>query len=226
MVITSWADVVAGSLTNLWLGVISFLPSLIGALIVLLIGLIVATGLGKVVEKILAVVRLDSGLRSLGIEPYVQRAGLALRGAYFLGKVVQWFLVIVFVLAASDILGLYALTTFLRDVLAYIPNVVVAALILVAALAVANFLRRLIVASVMSAKLHAGNFLGLLTWWVIVIFGIFAALQQLRIAEGLIQTIITGVIAMLALAGGLAFGLGGKEYAAHLLQRLQQRTER
>lgn len=226
MIITSWADVVAGSLTNLWFGVLSFLPSIIGALVVLLIGLIVATGLGKLVEKVLAMLRLDSGLAALGLEPYFKRAGLELRGAHFCGKVVQWFLVIVFALAASDILRLYALTTFLRDVLAYVPNVVLAVLILVAALALANVLRRLVTASVMSARLHAGNFLGLLVWWVVVIFGIFGALEQLRVAPGLVQTIVTGIIAMLALAGGLAFGLGGRDYAAHLIKRLQERTER
>jgi hypothetical protein len=219
------ADAVAVSLSNLWAGVLGFIPSLIAALVVLIVGLIVASGLGTLVEKILDAVRLDAGLRKLGIEPYFQRAGLQLRGAHFFGRIVYWFLVIVFILAASDVLGLYALSDFLRQVLFYIPNVVIAILIMLAAVVLANFLRRLVTASVLSARLHAAGFLGMLTWWAAVIVGFLAALEQLGIARMTIDRLETGLIAMLALAGGLAFGLGGREYAAHLLARLQQRTE-
>src|SRR4051812_47330265 len=97
------ADAVAAALSNLWLGVLNFIPSLVGALVVLIIGLIVASGLGTLVEKILDAVHLDAGLRKLGLEPYVQRAGMQLRGARFFGRIVYWFLVIVFILAASDV---------------------------------------------------------------------------------------------------------------------------
>lgn len=225
MTFTYSLNSVALALSNLWVGVLNFLPSLIGALLVIIVGLIVASGLAALVEKILEALRLDMGLRKLGIEPYFQRAGMQLRGARFFGRIVYWFLAIVFILAASDVLGLYALSAFLREVLFYIPNVVVAILIMLAAVVLGNFLRRVVMASVMSAKLHAAGFLGMLTWWVVVIFGFMAALTQLSIATAIIQTLVTGFIAMLALAGGLAFGLGGRSYAEHLLQRLQQRTE-
>jgi hypothetical protein len=110
-------------------------------------------------------------------------------------------------------------------VLNYLPNVIAAVLIMLATFVVAHFLRKLVTASVMSAKLHSGPFLGTVTWWAIVVFGFLTALTQLNIATAIIQTIITGFIAMLALAGGLAFGLGGKDYANHLLNRLKDRTE-
>lgn len=219
------ADAVAVSLANLWAGVLGFIPSLIAALVVLIVGLIVASGLGTLVEKILDGVRLDAGLRKLGLEPYVQRAGMQLRGARFFGRLVYWFLVIVFILAASDVLGLYALSDFLRQVLFYIPNVVIAILIMLAAVVLANFLRKLVTASVLSARLHAAGFLGMLTWWGVTIIGFLAALEQLGIARMTIDRLETGLIAMLALAGGLAFGLGGRDYAAHLLERLRARTE-
>jgi len=225
MILTTWADVVANSLANLWLGIAAFIPSLFGALLIFLIGLIVASALGQLVEKILNALKVDGWLGRAGIDTHVKRGGLNLRVAYVAGQIVRWFFIIVFTLAAADTLGLYALTAFLRDVLAYLPNVIVAALILVASLAIANILSRLVAASVATARLQGSAVLSTVTWWAIVIFGVFAALIQLDVATAIIQTLVTGVIAMLALAGGLAFGLGGRDYAAHLLDKLRRDTE-
>ena len=196
-----------------------------GALVILLLGRIIASALGTVVEKILEALKIDRALGSAGIDTHVTRAGLRLRAAYLGGQIVRWFFIIVFALAATDMLGLYALTAFLRDVLGYVPNVIVAALILVATLAMANILSRIVAASTSAARLAGSGALNTLTWWAVVLFGIFAALLQLNVATAIIQTLVTGVIAMLALAGGLAFGLGGRDYAAHLLDKLRKRTE-
>jgi hypothetical protein len=225
MVMQSWSDVVAGSLQNLWYGMVNYVPNIIGALIVLIAGIIIAAGLGALVQKIFETFRLDSFLVKLGVKPYFERAGIQLRASYFLGRLVYWFIVLAFLLAASDSLGLYALSGFLTNVLNYLPNIIAAVLIMLAAVVLAAFLRRVVIASVMGAKLHAAHFLGTLTWWTIVVFGFLAALTQLNIAAAIIQSIVTGFIAMLALAGGLAFGLGGKDYAAHLLNKLKDRTE-
>ena len=225
MTVQSWTDVIVSSLQNVWGGVIGFLPSLIGALIVLIIGLIVAAGLGSLVERVISAVKIDSLLRKLGLGIYFERAGLSINSGKFLGALVYWFLLVVFILAASDILGLWGLSTFLREVVTYIPNIIIAVLILLAAVVVANFLSKLVKASVVSARLHASNFLATITHWVVIIFGILAALIQLGVAGVLLNTIVTGLIAMLAIAGGLAFGLGGKDYAAHLIERLRERVE-
>jgi hypothetical protein len=225
MVIQDWTALVVNSLQNLWNGAIGVLANLIGALIVLIIGLIVAGGLGALVERVVELVKLDKALVSLGLQEYFERAGLRLNSAKFFGRIFYWFFVIVFLLAATDILGFYSLSNFLKDALLYIPNVIVAVLILLAAVVIANLLRRVINGSVKAAKLHAANFLGTLTWWSIILFGFLTALSQLGIAVAIINSIITGFVAMLAIAGGLAFGLGGKDYAAHLLNKLKDRVE-
>lgn len=225
MVVQTWTDVVAGSLLNLWYGFIGFVPNLVGALIVLIIGLVVAAALALVVERIFEAIRLDAFLVKLGLKPYFDRAGLKLRPSYFLGRLVYWFIVIAFLLAASSSLGLYALSAFLQSVLSYLPNVIAAVLIMLATVVLASFLRRTVVASVMGANLNSPHFLGALVWWTVIIFGFLTALTQLNIAAAMIQTLITGFIAMLALAGGLAFGLGGKDYANHLVNRLRDRSE-
>ena len=225
MYIQNWSNIIAGSLQNLWLDVISYLPTLIGAIIVFIIGLIVASALGTLVGKIISVFKIDEGLKKLGVEKYFDRAGLRVDTAMFFDRIVFWFLIIAFLLAATDILRFYALSAFLRDVLAYIPNIVVAVLIMLAAAILANFLEKLVRGSVLSARLHAAKFLGGLTWYSVIIFGFLATLVQLNVATTIINTVITGFIAMVALAGGIAFGIGGKDYAAHLISRFRDRVE-
>lgn len=222
MLVQSWTDVLVSSLQNLWVQVLGWLPSLVGAVVVFVVGLVVAAGLGSLVEKVVVALKLDNLLRKLGIEEYTSRAHMELNSGYFFGRVVYWFLVLAFLLAASDILGFAALSVFLSDVLLYIPNLIVAVLIMVATFVAARILAGLVRASAMSARLHAAKFLGAGTWWVIVVFGGLTALYQLGVATALINTVVTGLIAMLALAGGLAFGLGGKDYAAHLVKRLEE----
>lgn len=210
-----------GSLKEMWMNVATVLSSVVGALIVLVIGLIVASGISAVVERLIKMVKIDSVLEKLGIGEYVDRAGLKLNSGRFIGRIVYWFFVIVFLLAASDIMKFYTLSSFLEQVLLYIPNVVVAALIMLAAIVVGHFLRHLVSASVKSARLHASSFLGALTFWAIIIFGFLASLSQLGVAVSIINSLVTGFIAMVALAGGIAFGLGGRDLAQDILEKLE-----
>lgn len=221
MIVQDWLTIVVGSLQDLWIGFVGVLGNLLGALIVFLVGLIVASGLGAFVEKIVGLIKLDKLLESLGVQEYFERAGISLNSARFFGRVTYWFLVVVFLLAASDILGFTTLSQFLKDVLLYVPNVVVAVLIMLSTIIVANFLRVLVVSGVKSAKLQGYKFLGSLTWWAVVVFGFLAAVSQLGVAQDIINTLVGGFVAMLALAGGIAFGLGGKDYAAFLVSRIK-----
>ncbi len=225
MVIQDWTSVIVGSLQNLWVGAIATLGNIIGALIVLIVGLVIATAIGLLVEKIIGLVKLDKLLGTLGLREFFDRAGMELNSGRFLGKLVYWFFVVVFILAATDILRFYSLSNFLRDALLYIPNVIVAALIMLAAVVIGNFLRRLVRASIKSARLHAPQFLGSLVFWAVVIFGFLASLSQLGIAVAVVNALVTGFVAMLALAGGIAFGLGGKEYASSLISKLKNNLE-
>jgi hypothetical protein len=205
--------------------IIQFIPSLIAALVVLLVGLIVAHLLRALVIRVIDAIRLDVVLNKAGVGEFMKRAGFSLRSGKFLGDIVFWFFVIVTVLASSDIVGLWGLSAFLGQVLLFFPTIIVAALIVLASVLVGHMLRGLIRGSVKGAQLHAAHFLGSLAWWASVIFGVLAALIQLGVGEQIIQTIITGVIAMMALAGGIAFGLGGKDYAADVLKKLRDRME-
>ena len=220
MVIQTWLSFIVLSLQNLWMKVAEFLPNLIGAIIVFVIGMVVAAVIGKLIEQLVSGLKIDMMFKRIGLETYLNRANLQLDSGYFLGRLVYWFLLLVFILAASEILGFKSLSIFINDILLYIPNVIVAALIMIATLFIANFLRGLAAVSILGSRLHRGKFLGSLVWWVIFVFGALVAVSQLGVAAAIIETIITGVITMLALAGGLALGLGGKEVAGKILEKV------
>jgi len=222
MFVQTWVDVISYSLQNLWQGFILFLPTFLGALIIFFVGLVIATGLGKIVEKLIDALKLDRLLGQLGLNKLLERADVRLHSGRFVGILVQWFFIIVTLLAVSDILGLLAFSDFLKQVLLYVPNIVIAVLIMLAGMVVATFLAKLVRASVLAAKLHAAHFLGALTKWSVLVFAFLAALSQLGVAGALVNTLIMGFVAMLAIAGGLAFGLGGKDVAATWLEKVRE----
>jgi len=218
----SYSDAIIGSLSGLWIQFATFLPNLIAALIVFFVGWAIAVAAGRLVEKLLVVLRINAAFENLkGLKGAAQRAGLHINVPLLVGEIVKWFLIIVTLLAATDILGLDEISSFLTSVLLYIPNVVVAALILIIAVVLANFVYRTVVASITAAGFESANIIAAVSKWAIIVFAILAALTQLNVATTLIQTIVTALFAMLALAGGLAFGLGGRDLAAKWLKKFE-----
>jgi len=220
--VQTWGEAITLSFLNLWERFINFLPALVGAVLVFVAGWIVAVALGKVVEHIFKMIKVDDVMEKAGTKARFEKAGVKLDVAKFLGGLVKWFLILVFLMAATDILKLVQVTNFLNSIILYLPNVVVAAVILAVAFLVANFVYAVVKGSTKVAGIVSATLLATVTKWAIVIFGFLAALIQLGIASSLINTLFIGLVAMLALAGGLAFGLGGKEHAASLLQRLKK----
>lgn len=225
MILQTWGDVIVASLQQVWTSVANFVPLLIGAVVVFLIGWVVAMSLGKLVEQVVRALHVDNFLSKLDVERAVERAGWKLNSGAFLGGLVQWFLIVVFLLAAVNILGLTQVSDFLTQVLLYIPNVVVAALILIIAALVANTVEGLVRGSVEAAG-YRGALVGVVARWSIWVFAFVAALQQLGVATALLQTVVTGLVAALAIAFGLAFGLGGKEAASAFVERLRGELRR
>ncbi|MFA6048115.1 MAG: hypothetical protein WCV59_00190 [Parcubacteria group bacterium] len=220
--IDTWGDAITMSMINLGQKVIGFLPILIGALFVFIAGWIVAVVLGKLVEKALKTVRLDRAMDRMGLGVRINNIGVHHTISEFIGGLVKWFLVLVFLMASVDILGLTQVTIFLNSILLYIPNVVVAVIILAIVFLVGNFVYHIVKGSTRAAGVVSATMLATISKWSIIVFGIFAALIQLGIASSLVSTIFIGIVAMLSLAGGLAFGLGGKDEAAALLKKVRQ----
>src|SRR3989344_3655551 len=223
----TWGDVIVVSLQQVWASVAYFVPLLVGAVVIFIIGWIVAVSLGKLVEQVVRALKVDNLLSKLEVEHAVERAGMKLNSGAFLGALVKWFLIIAFLLASVNILGdrFRPVSDFLVAVLTYIPNVLVAALILIIAALVSVTVERLVRGSVEAAG-YNGALVSVVTRWAIWIFAFVAALQQLGIATALLQTVVTGLVAALAIAFGLAFGLGGKDAAMSFLERVKGELRR
>lgn len=218
--LNTWGDVLSMSFANLWLGVVNFLPNLVVAIIIVLVGWGVGVLFGRVVSQIIKAIKVDEALRRAGVESFLSRGGLNLDSGKFLGGLVRWFIILVFLIAALDVLGLSQVTLFLQDILDYLPQVIVAVLILIAAGLVADAMKKIVLSSAMSAGISSAPFLATATKWAIWIFAVLVALSQLGIASGFIQTIFTGLVVALSLGLGLAFGLGGQEAAGRAIDKM------
>lgn len=207
---------------ELWDTIVAFLPSLLGAILVFLIGVIVALVLRTVVVKVIGLLRIDDLARRLEITGQFERVGLRLNIGGLLGWIVKWFFIVMALIAATDILGWDQVTDYLGQVVLFIPNVIIAVIILLAGILLGNFVQNVVKSAVEAAQLASADFLSGIAKWAILIFTFMAALVQLQIAPELIRVLFTGLVAMLALAGGLAFGLGGKEHAHQFLNRLKK----
>ena len=219
------SDIVRSSLLTLWGGVALFLPRFIAAVVVFLVGWLIAELLGKLAFHVVRVLHLDNALAKVGFRQAWEKSGFRLNTPMLFYELVKWFFVVVFLMAATNILGLGQVSEFLRTVVFYIPNVIVAMVILLIGILVAKFLEGLVRASVKAAGLMSANFLGALTKWAVFVFSLLIALAQLKVADDIIKIVITGLIAASALAMGLAFGLGGVKHAEQMLGDLKRRIE-
>ena len=217
----TWGDVFNASLQDLWWGFIQFAPKLIIAIIFFIVGWILGNLIAKAFEQVFATIKVDKLLQSIGFEDLVKKAGMNLNSGAFIGQVVKWFIVIVFLLPSLNLVGLGSISAFLQyDVLGFLPRVIVAAFVLIIAAFVAGALSKAVVASANALNLRSANMLGAVAKYAIWIFAFIIALGQLGVAPAYMQILFTGIIAMLALGGALAFGLGAKDAAGRLVSKL------
>ncbi len=227
MIVTQSADVVQASFIGLWLTVAQYLPAILASVIVFIIGWIIGVILYRIVVEVVKVLRIDEALKAAGLNDAAKQAGLNLDIGRFLGTLVMWFVVLVFLVAALDILNLNRVTIFLQQVvLGYLPQVIVAVLILILGTIVAELVRGLVSGSARAAGAHTANLAGSVAKWAIWIFAVMAALDQLQVATAFIQTLFTGLVIAFSLAFGLAFGLGGKEAAARTIEKIRSEVGR
>ncbi len=223
MVVQSWIDVLQQSFINVFYGVVNFIPSFLFAVIIFIIGWIVGIVLGKVVDQVIKAIRVDHALKNAGLGDVVSRAGYSLDSGAFLGALVKWFVIVVFLLAALEVMGLTQVTMFLDQiVLFYLPQVIVAVLILFVGAVLAEVVQNVVTGTARAAGIVSSGFVGTIARWAIWVITILAALSQLGIATGILQTLFTGVVVALSLAFGLAFGLGGQEAAARSIERIRE----
>lgn len=153
------------------------------------------------------------------------KADIRVDASAFIGAIIKWILVIVFLLAAVEILGFVQFAVFLKSVLDYLPNVIVAALIFVVTVILVDIFEKIMRVSVERMKVGYGQVVSVVVKWSIWVFAVLAILYQLGVARPFMETLFTGLVAMLVISFGLAFGLGGKEVASEILQDLKRKLK-
>jgi hypothetical protein len=215
--VTSWQEALIVSWRQVWSSFITVLPTILGAIVIFAIGLVIAYWAKRLITEVLKAAKLDKLSESLGIEDYLEKAEIRLSLAEMVAVVVEWIVILVFFLAAVDVLGLSVVSAVLTQVLGYVPNIIAAALILGAGYFVAGLVDSLVRGALSSVDPEVAKPVGTLARWVVLVVAFFAAIDQLQIARGLINTFFQGLTYTLVLAIGLSVGLGAKDLVSKVL---------
>jgi len=209
------------SLNNGFGAIISFVPKIIAGTIVLLIGIIIASILKQIVLGIFRALRIENLLKKYGVPEAKQEFSWS----NIFAEIIRWFVIIIFLLPTADIWGLPRVVTILNEFLLYLPNVFVAAVIALVGFVIARLVHDVVLVSAKKVDAKTASGIATVARWAVNIFVILAVLNQLGVAPDLVRILFTGLVAMLALAGGLAFGLGGQDAAKDALDGLRKRLK-
>ncbi len=219
----TWSEVFNASLQELWWGFIQFAPRLIIAIIVFILGWVISSIVAKAFEQVVRAMHVDKALNKAGASQILSRAGLTLDTGYFVGQIMRWFVLIIFLLPSLSLVGLGSIGDFLRyDVLGFLPRVIIAAIVLIIGTIVSNGLGKAILAGAKSMSVSSANMLSNIAKYAVWVFAFIIAFEQLGINSAYMQIVFTGIIAMLSLGGAIAIGLGGKDHASRLISKVTE----
>ena len=219
--IEQWSTITYEALQSTWKGFLMFLPRLIGSMLVFIIGWLFSLGVGRIIAELLRRFKFNEIFERTGWKEGLEKAELKVNPSEFVGAICKWILVIVFLLASVEILGFVEFADFLKRVINWLPNLIVAVAIFVVAVILTYILEKVIKAGVKKMEIGYVSFLGTGVRWAIYIFAGLAILLQLGVTPSIINTLITGFVWMITIAIGLSFGLGGKDAAAKFIEDLK-----
>lgn len=216
---TGIGDTIVSSLNNGLLAFVNFIPKLVAGLIVILIGIIVASIVKQLIVGIFKALRIEKFLRKYGVPELKDEFSWT----NILSELVRWFVIVLFLIPMAEVWGLPRITEVLNEVLLYLPNVFVAAIIAMVGFVFARLTHDVVLVSIKNVDPKTAAAIASVARWAINIFVILAVLTQLGVAADLIRILFTGLVAMLALAGGIAFGLGGQGGAKEVVDGLKRK---
>lgn len=222
MDISGWTNITSESIKNYWGRSIDFTELLIGAVVIVILGLIIARIIKWAVITILDSIKIQKFFDRINFTDVLKKAGISFKAPEVCGSFVSWLTIIAFLVPAFKILGLAGVSDLLEKLLSFIPNVVIALTILLLGGLIANVLSQVVKAAAASIGATSSKVLSVITRYVVYIFVGFAALFQLNIAPYFLQVMFTGLVAALAIAAGLSFGLGGQTQASDLLKKIRE----
>jgi len=223
--VSSWSEALLTSLSAALALFMSAIPKVIGFAVILIIGWFIASAVAAGVAALLRSVRFNDLASRSGFSGFVQKMGVNQDASGFLANIAKWFIRLIVLVTAFDALGLPAVSQVLESLLLWLPNLVVALVVLVIAGLAANALAGLVRGATAESGLGNPDLLATIAKVAVWAFGIVIAVNQLGIATTLVNTLFMAVVGAVALALGLAFGLGGRETAAQIVRGWYERGQ-
>jgi hypothetical protein len=214
--VETWGEAVMLSVTEALQNFLGFLPALVGAILILVLGWILSGLLAALVERGLKAIGFERAAQSTGISGFIQQSGSSWTASAIVAEIVKWFIRLIAIQAAASVLGLAQISQIINAILLWLPNLVVAIAIVVIGALIARFVSGLVRGSTSKMGFTNPDLLANIAYFAIVVFAVIAAVDQLGIAETVVNTLFIGLVAMVVLAAGLAFGLGGQQTAAQI----------
>jgi hypothetical protein len=211
--------IVTGAWNTFSAKIMAFLPELIGAIIIFVIGLIAAKLVKMAVVRFLKLVRFDAAADKTGIKGFLEKGNIVKTASEIMGALVYWFMMILVLIASLDALGLPIVSDIMNDIFLYIPNVVAAIMVLILGILFANLISAIVRTAASNAGLTNAEGLGKVALYAIIFFAVSVALTQLGIGQEIVSSAFVIAFGAIALGLALAFGLGGREVAAEYLRR-------
>jgi hypothetical protein len=218
-----WGNLIVEPIREMLTKIMAYLPILLGALVILIVGWIVAKIIRSIVNGVLKVVRFDVLADKAGISEVLRKGDLKITSRQVVSGLVYWLVIIMVLVMAANALGLPKASDMLSSLFAYVPKVIAALLVLVVAMFLANFVSGIVQTVAGNSKLPKPQLLAGISRWAIIIFALTISLAQLGIAPLLVTATFNIILGGVVLALALAFGLGGKDAAARYLEELKQK---
>lgn len=224
--VSNWHEAILIAGSNILTGVLAFLPTLIGALLLFLAGLLLGKWARLAIVKTLKAVNLSKLAKTIGFEKVWKKAEVDSKIEEVLGEIVRWLIIIVFFVASVNLLGLTTVSEVLTGILGYLPRVISAVLVLMGGVLLASLVENVVKGALAQIDPKLARLLAKVASYLLVIFTILTAINELGIAQSFINALFYGVIAMLALGIGLAVGLGAKDLVAQVLEDWYQQLKK
>jgi len=223
LAVIEWKNLIVEPVIQMLTRIMAYLPILLGALIILIIGWIVAKAIRRLVDWLLEVIRFDMLADKAGISDILRKGDLRISAREVVSSIVYWLVIIMVLVMTVDALGLPKASDVLASLFAYVPKVIAALLVLIVAMFLASFVSGIVRTAAGNANLPKPELLAGISRWAIIIFAVTISLEQLGIAPLLVTATFNIILGGIVLALAIAFGLGGKDAAAKYLEELRQK---
>ncbi|MHC4418833.1 MAG: mechanosensitive ion channel family protein [Planctomycetota bacterium] len=225
LAVIEWENLIVEPVREMLTRILAYLPVLLGALLILIVGWIVAKIIRSIVNGVLKVIRFDVLADKAGISEVLRKGDLKISARQVVSGLVYWLIIIMVLVMVANALRLPKASDILSNLFAYVPNVIAALLVLVVAMFLASFVSGIVRIAAGNAKLPKPDLLAGISRWAIIIFAVTISLAQLGIAPLLVTATFNIILGGACLALALAFGLGGKDAAARYLDELKQKRD-